>query len=345
MEKLHLLFCLCLITSCSNGPEFVEPKIGYIDYLNYPEDKLTQGDRFLLASVDFQEGVLSTSLDTKSALEQGVSETRFNYFLEFLQNENQKFEKYLDAGAIVFYNGKPFTRNKDLLQYIDVDEVEFSSRARYEQQVALGSKTFVMGYDWAPTDVINFNGPCKISTSVAGQGSFRLKEESKNLTVLLDNAMSTSKATLKWGFGNNVDWSWKVTYNASTGGTKATLFFTGYLEEPMPPEDPTNPDYVYFWKNIPSYILIYKDTGDQTIHVGSTIPGTFTAQLYKFSRPKRTLYAQQDFNEQYGARLRYPLECTFWVVIYRKIIRQDEVTYDYLGDTQYPYPPYPNQKE
>lgn len=343
MKNMYMLFCLCLIISCSNVPEVVESEIGYIDYLSYPEDKLMPEDIIMLESVDFQGGKLSSSLDAKSALELGIPEVKYNYFLEFLQNENQKFEKYLNAGAVVFYNGKPFARNEKVLQYIE--ESEPLSRARYDDQIPLYAKEFVMSYGALPKDVVHFIGPSKISVSIAGQGSFTIIEKGKDLTAYLENTGGVTSATFKWGFGNDVNWSWEVFYYASTAGIKSNIFFTGYVEKPMPDENPSDPEYVYFWKNIPGYIHLLKYVPEQSLYVSVDIPGTFTVRLYKRSLRTYDLYAQQDFDGNYGARLMYPLECTFWVVIYRKLIRNNKVTYEYLGDAKYPYPPYPYQRE
>ena len=49
MKKNHLLIWACLIMSCSGNSEIFEPEIGYIDYANYPLEKLTQNDRTLFS--------------------------------------------------------------------------------------------------------------------------------------------------------------------------------------------------------------------------------------------------------------------------------------------------------
>ena len=53
MKKNHLLIWACLIMSCSGNSEIFEPEIGYIDYANYPLEKLTQNDKTLLENVSF----------------------------------------------------------------------------------------------------------------------------------------------------------------------------------------------------------------------------------------------------------------------------------------------------
>ena len=40
MKKNHLLIWACLIMSCSGNSEIFEPEIGYIDYANYPLEKI-----------------------------------------------------------------------------------------------------------------------------------------------------------------------------------------------------------------------------------------------------------------------------------------------------------------
>ena len=87
MKKNHLLIWACLIMSCSGNSEIFEPEIGYIDYANYPLEKLTQNDRTLLENVSFQEGKLTSLIDLASATEQGIPEEKYNYFLEYLQYE------------------------------------------------------------------------------------------------------------------------------------------------------------------------------------------------------------------------------------------------------------------
>lgn len=173
-----------------------------------------------------------------------------------------------------------------------------------------------------------------------------MTEKGKGLTAYLENTAGVSSAVFKWGFGNDVPWAWEVVYSAASAGTKGILAFYGYIEEPMPDPDPNDQEYVYYWKNIPSYVHVIKDAGDQTLHVSVDYAGSYTARLYYRSLNKYILYAQQDFSHDYEARLMYPAECTFWVVIYRKITKYSEmVTYDYLGDEKFPYPPFPYQRE
>ena len=74
MKKNHLLIWACLIMSCSSNSEIFEPEIGYIDYANYPLEKLTQNDRTLLENVSFQGGKLTSLIDLASATEQGIPE-------------------------------------------------------------------------------------------------------------------------------------------------------------------------------------------------------------------------------------------------------------------------------
>ena len=67
MKKNHLLIWACLIMSCSGNSEIFEPEIGYIDYANYPLEKLTQNDRTLLENVSFQEGKLTSLPQSKES--------------------------------------------------------------------------------------------------------------------------------------------------------------------------------------------------------------------------------------------------------------------------------------
>ena len=82
---------------------------------------------------------------------------KYNYFLEYLQNENQKFERYLESGTIVFYNGVPFTRNEELYQYV-MNEKTSLSRATYNQAAPIWTKEFTGEINKIFTATASFKG-------------------------------------------------------------------------------------------------------------------------------------------------------------------------------------------
>lgn len=337
MKKLNLLIWIYLLIGCSNVPEILEQEIGYIDYSCYPQEELSKNDHTLLENVKFKEGKLSCSLDLKSALEQGIPEKKYDYFLEYLQNENHKFERYLEAGAIIFYNGEPFTRNEELYQYVE-DKEESLSRATYNQAAPIWSKEFTARYDGIiPKEQANFKGPSKIGVSKNGQGSFELKEEFKKLTAYIGGIENT--AVFKWGFGNDVLWNWEIKYFGPLY-TKTTLRFTGHWEDPMPDfpsYDVTNKRL--WWNNMPTYVTLTHNRLNNYIEIYIELIGDFSAQVYKKVNKDYVLYSFiNEFSGKTRPRVSTPPEQTFWIVIYRKKMVDQKPAWTYLGDMEFRYP-------
>lgn len=333
MKKMNLIVWVFLMIGCSGIPE---PEISYIDYSCCSQEELSECDYILLERVEFKEGKLSCLLGLKSALEQGIPEKKYNYFLEYLQNENQKLERYLESGAIVFYNGEPFTRNKELYQYVDNKE-ELLSRATYNQAAPIWTKRFTYRYDGIiPEDRADFKGPSKISVSSAGVGTFELEEKFKKLTAYIGG--NESSATFKWGFGNDVQWNWKIKYFSTRG--EATLYFTGHWEDPMPefpPHDITSQKF--WWNNMPVYVQLRHNKLDNYIEIYIETMGDFSAQVYKKVNKDYVLYSFLDeFSGNTRPRVSTPPECTFWIVIYRKKKLDQKITWTYLGDMEFRYP-------
>ena len=338
MKESNLLIWLCLLISCSSIPEVSEPEIGYIDSSCCTQEELSPNDHILLENVKFNEGKLSCILDLNSALEQEIPKKKYNYFLEYLQNENQKFERYLEAGAIVFYNGEPFTRNEELYKYIE-DKEEPLSRATYNHATPLWRQEFTGRYDGIiPEEHANFKGPSKIGVSKSnGGGSFELKEEFKKLTAYIGG--NASSATFKWGFGNDVLWNWKIKYFGPLY-TKTTLIFTGLWEDPMP-DFPSN-DFIgkrLWWNNMPTYVILTHYKLDNYIEIYIESTGDFSAQIYKKISKDYVFYNSiNDFHGYTKSRMSTPPEQTFWIVIYRKQIVDQKTSWTYLGDMEYRYP-------
>jgi lipoprotein len=338
MKKLNLIIWIYLLMGCSGLPEILEQEIDYIDYSCCSQEELSQKDRTLLENVVFKEGQLSCSLDLKSALGQGIPEKKYNYFIEYLQNENQKFEEYLEAGGIVFYNGIPFTRNEELYQYVENKEESFS-RADYNQAALVWSKGFVGRYDGIiPEERADFKGPSKIGISKSnGGGAFELKEEFKKLTAYIGG--TESSAVFKWGFGNDVLWNWKIKYFGSAYD-RIYLYVTGHWEDPMPEFPPYDIVHQKFWwNNMPSYVHLTHNRLDNYINIFIETAGNFSAQVYKKVNKDYNRYSFiEQFSGNLNVRVSTPPECTFWIVIYCKKIVDQKIHWTYLGDMEFRYP-------
>lgn len=70
-------------------------------------------------------------------------------------------ERYLDSGAIVFYDGKPFTRNEKLHPYINETEHP-STRATYSRSELVCSHEHGGGYNKMGEYWVNFKGTSKL---------------------------------------------------------------------------------------------------------------------------------------------------------------------------------------
>ena len=344
MKKNHLLIWACLIMSCSGNSEIFEPEIGYIDYANYPLEKLTQNDRTLLENVSFQEGKLTSLIDLASATEQGIPEEKYNYFLEYLQNENLRMERYLDSGAIVFYDGKPFTRNEKLHPYINETEHP-STRATYSRSELVCSHEHGGGYNKMGEYWVHFKGTSKLSVSYTGPTTVYLRENLKRISAYIVKGMNQSTATFKYGFGNNVTWDWKITYDSPVS-SKTRLDFYALYEDPIPSPNPSNPEYIYFWDNLPSYVITHKNVVKQIIDIQICEPGVYMILMYlKYAENDYRLYRESHYHSAYEIiSLPYPQEITFWISIYRETEKDGKMSYEYIGDREFPYPPYPYQK-
>ncbi|MCR9011143.1 hypothetical protein [Gabonibacter chumensis] len=199
MKKINLLIWTYLILGCSNSLEIIEPEIGYIDYSNYPQEKLTQNDRTLLENINFQEGKLISLLNLKSALEQGIPKEKYSHFLQYLQNENQKIENYLDSGAIVFYNGEGFTRNEKLYQYVENTKQPLA-KATYSQSTLLYTHEHSGSFNFYKEYSANFNGTSRISVNYHGPNSVYIKENLKRVSAYLIKGVNGSQATFDFVF-------------------------------------------------------------------------------------------------------------------------------------------------
>ena len=339
MKKINLFVWIYLLISCSSVPEITELDIEYIDYSCCSQEELSLHDQILLDNIKFEEGKLSCLLALEDALEQGIPEKKYGYFLEYLAIKNQTFEKYLESGAIIFYNGEPFTRNEELYQYLDNND-ELLSRATYIRGGTLWSHKFSRGINAGGEEIRQrFYGPSKIVASGSnGQGTFELNEVLKGLTAYIDGKVSS--ATFKWGFGNDVDWNWKIKYFGREF-TSTTFKFEGYWEEPIPEFPSINTgEEKRWWSNMPpSYVELTHSKIHDYINIYIKSVGVYLARVYKKENDKYILHdSLRRFDGYTDVFIRTPREQTFWIVIYIQEIGYGKPSWTYLGDMEFRYP-------
>lgn len=244
-------------------------------------------------------------------------------------------EKYLDAGGIVFYNGEAFTRNKELYQYIKNKEQSLS-RVNYDQASRIAYEKF---HSNSPERIIHFKGPSMVSVNASRDvGSFTLEEESKRLSIYLAR---TEHATFKWGFGDNVQWDWKIKYHSSGYFDSNELAFYGYWEEPMPVFPDGDTYNKNMWLNhMPTYVKIWHNKIDNNVKISIEQSNGLKhiASVYKKVGKEYKLYhSSLEFEPFTYAYVNTPLECTFWLVIYKVFTKDGKTTYDLLGDMEIVY--------
>ena len=92
------------------------------------------------------------------------------------------------------------------------------------------AKNNQMGEYW-----VNFKGTSKLSVSYTGPTTVYLRETLKRISAYIIKGLNQSTATFKYGFGNNVTWDWKITYDSHVSSKTRLAFYALY-------EDPTSPD-------------------------------------------------------------------------------------------------------
>lgn len=80
MKKTYLIIFVILICACSKESQINELESGYIDYSNYPIEKYSFTDHLLANNISFKEGELMPVIDINSAISQGVSKEKYDYF-------------------------------------------------------------------------------------------------------------------------------------------------------------------------------------------------------------------------------------------------------------------------
>lgn len=164
-----------------------------------------------------------------------------------------------------------------------------------------------------------------------------MQEELKGLTAYIDGKVSS--ATFKWGFGNNVDWNWKIKYFGREF-TKTTLKFVGYWEEPMP-EFPTfdTSKEKRWWNNMPTSVELTHSKVHDYINIYLRSVGVYFAQVYRKENDQYILYdVIEEFDGQTDVLIKTPRMETFWIVIYVQELGYQKKSWTYLGDMEFRYP-------
>ena len=338
MKKINLFVWIYLLISCSGVPEIAESDIEYIDYSCCSQEELSLHDQILLDNIKFEEGKLSCSLNLEDALEQGIPEKKYGYFLVYLTIKDQTFEKYLESGAIIFYNGEPFTRNEELYQYVGTKE-EALSRADYNRTGILWRRDFSGGLiGEIVTDEVRFKATSQIMVASSnGFGTFELNEKEKGLMAYIDGKVSS--AMFKWGFGNDVEWKWKIKY-VGRAYTQTKLEFIEFWEEPIPEFPSINTgEEKRWWSNMPTSAELTHNKINDYINIYIKSVGVYFAQVYKKEDDKYILHDSiRRFDGYTNVFLRTPREQTFWIVIYIQEIGYENVSWTYWGDMEFRFP-------
>ena len=345
---MGLFICGCADTYNPAGFE----KIEYIDYSNCSGENLTHIDSVLLESISFDFGRLSTSFDVKEAKQRGIPEEKYEYFIEYLQNENQRIEKYLSSGAIVFYNGEPFTSNEEMWQYVEMPN-ENLSRAAYYDSVALvtRSSAIISGSTTITETFLRFNAPHFIDIRMDGSGTIQLIEEGKGFEAYLIHTTGMEGAKFVWGAGDNVSWNWKVRYLIGSGYT-AYLYVYGHWCIPFPGipgsdtggatvggiggniYDPNNPIYTSRFPSAVRYTLLEEK---RAIEITVNANGKFQMQVYRVMNGTSSLFTGIDNCNGYTTyTLACPIGIQYRVLINKEVSVNGKKSYQYYGDKMFP---------
>lgn len=338
MKNICFLIIACLIIGCSPYPDFDESQEnGYIDYSTCQEELITSKDSFLLANVDFQEGKLVCLLDASSVAEKGIPKGKYDYFLEYLRKKNNEIEKSLNAGEIVIYNGKSFTRNEKLYQYIECSDRDMTRATEYDYVVLLCTRSHKIMPSNLDPPVADFYGPAKLIVRITGRGNFTVTESTKGFVVKYLNDLLASETTIKWGVGNYTHWSWYIKHSGPLFSV-GTVDFYGHFEKKAPAPSPIDPIYWGWYNNLPPYIQIDR-ISDELLKICITKPGSYTVRTYyKDSPGQYRLFGEIRHYNGSERYINYPQDCSFWVVVYEEIERDGDISLEYVGDIEFRHP-------
>lgn len=342
MRYVFFILVCFFIVGCTDVSEIeCGGEVEYIDYSNIPEEKLTSEDRLLLSHVNFEDGVLSCSLDLNEALKQGILKEKYHHFLSYLEVENERIKGYLDSGAVVFYGEKPFARDEKLYQYVGNPD-DLQSRGSDEPIVYKRVELTVPYGSGIRQDVAPFVGPSSLGVHKKGRATVHISESSKGLSFYFVAEMGDASA--KFVYGSIVDevfWSWSVSCMGS-GGDKGIVEFYGVkttLDDlPMPfgmdPKDTDNPSHPIYTSRLPSNIVVQHIPGSPNLMVGfMTRNLTYSIKIYEKINNSYRFYFQKDDCEGGNAyNVPFPIGVPFLLVIYRVQKNGGTISYDYVGD-------------
>ena len=355
-----MYFAACLLVGCTNFSQLDDvEELQSVNGSHYSKGQLSLDDKLLIDHVLFNNGELVCLLDGETALEKGISKEKYDSFLEYLNQENQRIDFYLRNGAIVFYNGKPYAKYDSLYQYIDtmsetlkfesickdyIPEKSFFSQAnsmRYyytDSSATLWCERIQMGFTGEATiEEVEFKGPSTVKISKRGSGNLTLEEKIKGLTFYVPG-IHMQDIIVKWGtFENDMDWRWKLTY-ISNSWDYADIYFMGLWEliHYIPPvnEDitcPQNPDNPIYKDNLPRYVTLRWEEYN-TLKITILKEGIYRARVFKKSGRSYWLFSDAERNGFEDLFVAYPPDSIFWLVIERGEIREGKMNYIYVGD-------------
>lgn len=344
MKKTYLLIFAILIFACSKEFKIDTLETGYVDYSNYPIEKQTPIDRLLAKNISFKDGILTPKIDLNSAIAQGVSKEKYDYFLEYIDIENKRIKQYLDRGAVVFYNGEAFTTNPESEKFIDTTSSQNTKAGGYTQIRDVYRETFYYS-QYINRFQCNFTAGSRISLVLSGSGSIEMHESSKRFDVYLASSSGESRsATIKWGFDDYVNWKWTAKYYGSPSyGSSATLIVKGYSKYVDSRPDDNNS--YFFTKDLPNYVTtdfgyVVNGKPGMDITIKSNEGDRYKVQLYEHHRNSdqgRKIFLHSEIAEvsaNMKYRLTYPRDSSYLLVVHKieKSYYTNNITHQYIGD-------------
>lgn len=330
MKRICKIFLMCFLVACVDNTNSNEWQgVENIDYFRCDESCLSVADKILLDNVDFRKGEIFCLIDALQATQKGVSQEKYDNFVNYLKDENQKISEYLDSGFIVGFNGKLFTRNEELLNQIDSLNQNLTRATEYVSIQTLETIKVRAGWAEHPVRHASFTGPAKISAYVSGRGTFTIKENYKNLQAILTSSGGDNAYIFKWGTGNNVLWNWDIEYAASAL-SEGTIVFRGFYEAEEP--KPNDPKYLQWRNEMPSYVVL-TFTAERQWQISINKEGFYSIRVCIPSDYSYMPYSGlEHIPGYYPAVLSIPNELKFWVVVYEEIERNNKTSYSYIGD-------------
>lgn len=216
MNKIiFFLITIMMFTGCYDSENIWDEKenVGYIDYSTLPVNKLSSEDKILLKNIDFQRGKYVCALSKEGILAKGVSEKRYQFFLEYLENQNAILAEYIKDGATVTFGNKSFGPKGEFIEEVLPEfgkSANLLSRSVGDFQAAQG--IIVPG---SSNNIISFKAFYRISISGIGKEMSHwtvfLIEPYKGLRRILSGTSSLPTTTYVQTASSDtfVDWDWQ----------------------------------------------------------------------------------------------------------------------------------------